>query len=110
WNLVSRKRDPRTGKFYEVWKDSKSGLLWGDALDKRYSYYNAIALDSKGKVISESACKSDDGKASSANIGEKTFGVPSRAEFFEAEKNGLREVVPNMRDRWFWSYSIRRDG
>jgi hypothetical protein len=106
WNLVSRKRDPKSGKFMEVWKDAKSGLLWGDAQDKRYTHYNAIALDSKGKVVSETACKSDEGKAANAQIGEKAFGLPSKAEFEAAEKNGVREVVPNMRDRWFWSASV----
>jgi hypothetical protein len=106
WNLVSRKRDPKSGKFMEVWKDSESGLLWGDLLDKEYSHYDAIALGADNKVVSETACKSDEGKAASAQIGEKSFGLPTRAEFEAAEKNGIREVVPNMRDRWFWSASV----
>jgi len=106
WNLVSRKRDPKSGEFKEVWKDSKSGLLWGDAQDKRYMHYNAIALDSNNNVISETACKSDEGKAANAQIGEKAFGLPTKQEFGQAEKNGVREVVPNMRGRWFWSASV----
>ena len=105
WNLVSRKRDPNSGRFMEVWKDSKSGLLWGDAQDKRYTHYNAVAL-SNGKVIRESACKSDEGKAANAQISEKAFGIPKKSEFEMAEKNGIREVVPNMRDELFWSASI----
>lgn len=61
WNLVSRKHDPKSGKFMEVWKDSKS------------------------------------------------FGLPTKQEFEQAEKNGVREVVPNIRERWFWSASVHPD-
>lgn len=105
WNLVSRSRDPKIGKFYEVWKDSQSGLLWGDRLDKRYTHHDAIALGINGKVVSETACGSDEGKVASAGIGEKKFGLPTIEEFQQAEKNGVREVLPNMKDYFFWSAS-----
>ena len=36
WNLVSRSRYPFWGRFYEVWKDSKTGLFWSDRLSKEY--------------------------------------------------------------------------
>jgi len=110
WNLVSRSRDPKTGKFYEVWKDAKRDLLWGDRLDNKYTHYNAVALDSNGKVISESACKSEEGQKASAGIGEKKFGLPTIEEFQDAEKNGVREVLPNMKDYFFWSASLDPDG
>lgn len=110
WNLVSRRRDPESGRLMEVWRDSKSGLLWGDALNSKYKHYDAIALDSRSNVVSETACKSDEGKAANAQLGEKAFGLPTREEFEGAEKNGVREVVPNMIDRiagpWFWSASV----
>src|SRR5262245_26872135 len=38
WNLVARKYDLSSGKSYEIWRDSKSGLLWGDRLDSNYSH------------------------------------------------------------------------
>jgi hypothetical protein len=104
WNLVARSRDRKTGKFYEVWRDSKSGLLWGDRLDKRYSHYDAIALGLKGNVVSESACNSDNGKTANAGIGEKKFGLPTIEEYLQAEENGVREVLQNM-DDFFWSAS-----
>jgi hypothetical protein len=120
WNLVSRRRDNSTNRSYEVWKDSTTGLLWGDTLNSRYSSYNAIALaaapcdvDSKApnyskncKVVEEKACASDDGKKANANIKDKAFGLPTIQEFIQAEKNGVREIVPNMANRWFQSASL----
>jgi hypothetical protein len=106
WNLVARSRDPKTGKYYEVWKDAQSGLLWGDRLDSKYSHYSAVALDSTGKVLSEYACKSNEGTRAVAGIGEKKFGLPTINEYAQAEKNGVREVLPNMKDYWFWSASL----
>ena len=106
WNLVARKRDRATGKFNEVWKDSKSGLLWGDTLDSDYSHYNAVELSATGKVLSEKACASDEGKKASAGIREKSFGLPTIEEFQKAEQDGIREVVPNMYGHWFWSASL----
>jgi hypothetical protein len=116
WNLVSRSRDPKTGKFYEVWRDSQSGLLWGDRLDKKSSHYDAIALGSrcerasahsmKCNVIKESACESEEGKRANAGIGERRFGVPTLEEYEAAEKDGIREVVRNMKYYSFWSASV----
>lgn len=105
WNLVARSRDAKTGAFYEVWKDSQSGLLWGDRLDNTYTHYNAIGLGANGKVVTETACNSQGGKTASAGIGEKKFGLPTIEEYSQAEKNGVREVLPN-KNYLFWSASI----
>ena len=99
WNLVSRRRDAETGKYYEVWKDSKSGLIWGDTLDNRYTHYKAV-----------DACSSSDGKRASAKITDKSFALPSKDEYVDAEKNGIRGILPNMKDRWFWSSSVLPQG
>lgn len=115
WNLVARKRDPQTGKFYEVWKDcgkkengvcDPKGLIWSDRIDKSYSHRDAVHLDSKGNVTGEPACRSNEGKTASAGIQDKSFGVPTIEEIMQAEKNGIREVLPNMWGRWFWSSSV----
>ena len=106
WNLVARKRDVSTGKYYEVWKDSKSGKVWGDKLDSDYTHHDAIELNMSGKVIKEKACITEEAKRASARIGDKSFGLPTIKEYEDAESNGIREVLPNMRYSWFWSASL----
>ena len=84
----------------------KSGLLWGDRLDSNYTHYNAVALNANGKVTMEKACATDQDEAKRANAGLiKTFGLPTIEEFEQAEKNGIRDVLPNM-GTWFWSASL----
>ena len=116
WNLVARGRKEKTGSFYEVWKDSRSGLLWSDRLDSFYSHDNffphngldyAVILDKKdGKVIGEKACASKEARTATAEISEKKFALPTVEEFVQAETNGVREVLPNMKNYWFWSTSL----
>ncbi|MBY0471378.1 hypothetical protein K2X30_09445 [bacterium] len=114
WNLVSRKLDPTSRKFKEVWKDSNTGKLWGDRLESTYvhdtqyprkGYEAAVEMDGK-TVKKEMACVSKEGKAASAGIQEKAFGLPSIEEFEQAEKDGIREVVPEMGGHFFWSASL----
>ena len=33
--------------------------------------------------------------------------LPSKMDFIRGEARGIREVLPNMKDRWFWSSSVR---
>lgn len=116
WNLVARYRYPATGKFYEVWQDAQTKLLWGDHFDIRYSHYNTIALgaqcqniaaDSKRcNVIAETACASEEGKRSNGAITEKKFALPTIEEFQEAQKHGMHEVLPNSNGYWYWSSSL----
>jgi hypothetical protein len=109
WNLVSRSRDGKTGKFYEVWKDSQSGLLWGDRLDSNYIHYSAVRLGDDGKVVTEKACHSREGRTANAGVREKKFGLPTIEEYVQAEKNGVREALPNMENYLFWSASLYPD-
>jgi hypothetical protein len=37
-----------------------------------------------------------------------TWRLPSIEEYKKAEKNGIREALPNM-NYWFWSSSVRPD-
>lgn len=67
--------------FGEAWK-GPDGLIYGDFIGERNQYK---AFES---------CK---------NLGGE---LPSQADFERGEANGFREVLPNMKDRWFWSSSV----
>jgi hypothetical protein len=108
WNLVSR--SDSKGNLMEVWRDSESGLIWSDTLKKDpgsidYNHYGAIRM-ANGKVVEETACLSDEGKNASAHICERSFGLPTLADFQSAERHGMREVLPNINDRIFWSATL----
>lgn len=66
--------------FGEAWK-GPDGLIWSDFV--AHDTHNA------GEI-----CKNQGG----------TF--PSRDDFKRGEVNGFREVLPNMKDRIFWSSSV----
>jgi hypothetical protein len=86
----------RTKEFKEVHKETKTGLLWGDRLPSIMNHYSA-----------EKACNA--GLAEVAGInGGGTWRLPSKEEYEEAEKNGIRKALPNM-NYWFWSSSMLRD-
>ena len=53
----------------------------------------------------EKACKAD--LAEVAKISEVAWRLPSKEEYEEAEKNGIRKALPNM-NYWFWSSSVHR--
>ena len=63
-------------------------------------------MTANGIVTDEKACNSDEGKRANAGIREKKWGLPKIEEFEQAEKDGVREVVPNMAGHWFWSASL----
>jgi hypothetical protein len=67
--------------FGEAWK-GPDGLIWSDYVGS-YSQYNAVK-----------ACKSIGGT------------LPARADFERGEANGFRELLPNIKVRWFWSSSV----
>jgi hypothetical protein len=103
WNLVSRRRDAATGRYYETWRDARTNLLWGDALDSLYRHRNAVEIN--GATVREIACASTEGIR--AGTEGQTFRLPSREEFLQAERNGVREIAaPHMANRSFWSSSL----
>src|SRR4051812_25733212 len=68
WQLVSRTKGPvRT---YEVWRDTASGLLWGDTLDSLYG--QADDYDDSEEVQQGMAVKFDLGAACTAASTEST--------------------------------------
>jgi len=74
----------------EAWLDKASSILWGDKLTERIR--RRAAKDLCKKEIS----------------GENRFGehhlatLPTLEEFNAAETRGFREVLPNMKDHFYW--------
>jgi hypothetical protein len=67
----------------EAWKDLTSGVTWYDVEDGKYNHHDAL------KRFKDE--------------------LPTKEEFEEAEKHGFREVLQNIKDRWFWSSSVHPD-
>jgi hypothetical protein len=125
WKLVARKRDRSTGKFYEVWQDSHSLKLWGDALDGgdmygnqsgAYSHYSAVELNATGKVVGEKACAPTNdpqqaaiARTANAGVDDKSWGLPTSSELLEADADGMSHVLPNMNSA-FWSATLSDGG
>ena|SRR3990167_1935573 len=65
---------------HNIWKDITSGITWYDVEPKTYTFDKAV----------------------------KTFGdrLPTKEEFTIAESHGFREILPNMKNNWFWSSSV----
>lgn len=85
----------RTKEFKEVHKEISTGLLWGDRLPSTMTHYAA-----------EKACKADLAEVAGIN-NSGAWRLPSKEEYEEAEKNGIRKALPNM-NYWFWSSSEHR--
>ncbi len=67
--------------FGEAWQDD-AGMIWSDRIGSA-NQYNAI-----------DNCEAIEGR------------LPSKDDFIRGEANGIREVLPNMKDYWFWSSSV----
>jgi hypothetical protein len=70
----------------ETWQDLTTKLKWFDKEDKKYTFDDAV----------------------------KKFGdqMPSKIDCEVAEVHGFREVLPNIKDNYFWSasvYSVNRE-
>lgn len=89
----------RKGK--EVWQDTKSDLLISDVLDGLHTHYQA-----------EKLCAHDSSLEARGYLSNVSWRLPAGNpknkddDYVTLESNGFREVVPRMRDRWFWSSSI----
>jgi hypothetical protein len=87
--LVARSKD-----FKEVYKEVSTDLLWSDRLSYEMSHENG-----------EKACMALLTEA--AGISDSNWRLPTIKEFSEAERNGIRNALPNM-NYWFWSSTIHR--
>jgi hypothetical protein len=81
----------KTGQ--ETWRDLKTGLLWSD------SHGN----NTQSQIGATIACNVFNDTIQGKSIGIGGFHLPTREEFLEAEKNGIREILNDARARWFWS-------
>ncbi|MBI2606773.1 MAG: DUF1566 domain-containing protein [Deltaproteobacteria bacterium] len=87
WELVTR-----TESGHEVWKDRQSGLTFSDTLGKKYSLNDA-----------QKACVSSVSRDARGKLLNLKWSLPTKEDYEAAEAHGIREVLPNMKDRWFWS-------
>lgn len=67
------------------WKDLTSGLVWLSTLDGMYNHFQATELQNKSRRL------------------------PTKEEFKEAEKHGIREII-DMEGKFFWSSSVYPNG
>lgn len=63
------------------WKDESSGLTWFPENPGRYNHKETMDLENDKQRL------------------------PTKEEFEEAEKHGIREVL-NMFNKWYWSASV----
>ena len=75
---------------HEIWKDETSGILWSDRISKRIRRLGAEKLCSE-KIAGENFVEKE-------HLNE----LPGLDDFLLAEKHGMREVLPNIQDSYYW--------
>jgi hypothetical protein len=128
FKLVSRKKDPFYKTTFEVWKDTKTGLIWSDRLQDGFNLFQAIEWDEKSCVVGnpnmarnclvkeELACEDKLAQLATNWITDRKFAMPTAGEYIQAEANGFREVLTNMhlpdsdRDTHYWTASLWAEG
>jgi hypothetical protein len=79
----------RTAAKIEVYKDTRSGLIWSDVLADEMSQVKAFSM-----------CRSN--PLEGGNISELNYRLPSLKDYKQAADNGILTSLPNMRLR-FWT-------
>lgn len=74
----------------EAWLDEESGILWGDQVSERIHRKGAASLCARGI----------DGETVAG--GHHLTELPTLADFAQAEAHGFREVLPNMKNAYYW--------
>lgn len=77
-----------TEKGLEIYKDIKSGLIWGSRITSDFNHYG-----------SQKAC---DDEVSGYGISSLRWRLPTIREFEDAASHGMKAALPNM-EHWFWS-------
>jgi hypothetical protein len=67
----------------DTWLDVTSGLTWLPVEDGKYNHYEAEKLQTEDKRL------------------------PTADECRAIEEHGFRDILLDMRGRWFWSSSVR---
>jgi hypothetical protein len=79
----------RSPKGKEFWLDETSGLVWGDVLSERIRRRAAAGLCAK---------KTEENSYGATHLSR----LPTLQDFADAEAHGFREVLPAMKDHFFW--------
>lgn len=88
--LVARTKDSK-----EIWKDTKSGLIWSNQLILEMTSHEA-----------KKAC--EEGSPELVKLLSVSWRLPFIEEYKEAEGNEFRLALAGM-DHYFWSATVRRD-
>lgn len=78
-----------TEKGQEIYKDLKSGFIWGSRIPTDFNHYG-----------SQKACTEE--IAGLEIMGPRKWRLPTIREFESAAANGMKTALPNM-NHWFWS-------
>ena len=76
-----------TEKNHEIYKDTKTGLIWGSRIPTDFNHYG-----------SQKACADEVNEGFSS----LKWRLPTIREFETAAANGMKESLPSM-NHWFWS-------
>ena len=107
WMLVTRVKDPATMKFFSVWQDGNTGLLWGERLEQAYTHPSALTPAGKKSLPLEVACQSKEAEWPHALLAKEVkFRLPTAKELEAASSNGMEEALTAAKDQAFWSSSI----
>ena len=79
-----------------IYKDTKSGILWGDRLPLPMNHYDALK-----------ACKADLPEV--GGISGVTWKLPTKEEYEAATTSGITSVLPRMGERGWWTSSVVSD-
>jgi hypothetical protein len=85
----------------EVYRDVASGLIWSDRMAKNYRFHSP-ALSICSNLNSR---PNHSGVIPFLGIPDLTWRLPSADDFLQAEKNNIRQELPDM-NHYFWTSTI----
>ena len=85
-NFVLVTRDEKNN---EIYKDTKSGLIWGTRIPSDFNHYGSSKACSD-EILEKQLLK------------DLKWRLPSIKEFEQAASHGMKAVLPNM-NHWFWT-------
>ncbi len=83
----------RTKYYVEVWKDTKSDLIWADTHNQDYLQFLGSRICQSGEP--------------SNGLLELPWRLPTKKEFNDSYQNGMGAELPNM-NHWFWTSTGKR--
>jgi predicted class III extradiol MEMO1 family dioxygenase len=83
-----------TEKGQEIYKDLKSGIIWGGRITSDFNHYG-----------SQRACS--DEVAENPNLNSKKWRLPTIREFEEAASHGMKAALPNTQHSYWSSTPVK---